>query len=270
MPVVNYVAIDGLNLYYKDEAKMKEAGFKDYAAFVKAAFTAIQDHAEENDWLPVYWNLADEPLGADLKRGAENAAAYRQAFPKGPPYFTGASSFIGGKETDPHYLLSKELHVANWNLHDEESVKLVQKAGGDWAFYNGGNRWTYGVYMYKAAKEYKMKFRVAWHWNNVAGDPYYALDCREDDYAWCNSSPDGELIPSVTFERLREGLDDYRRMLTLARLAREKKGTAAATAGEKVLRDILGAFRLGQRELTGAASYGELRGRLDGAIEKLR
>lgn len=270
MPVVNYVAIDGLNLYYKDEAKMKEAGFKDYAAFVKATFKAIQDHADENNWLPVYWNLADEPIGADLKRGAENAAAYRQAFPKGPPFFTGASSFTGSKETDPHYVLSKELHVANWNLHDEASVKMIHDAGCDWSFYNGGNRWTYGVYMYKAAKEYKMKFRVAWHWNNVAGDPYYALDCREDDYAWCNSSPDGDLIPSVQFERLREGIDDYRRMLTLARLASEKKGSAEAAAGEKVLRDILGAFRLGQRELTGAASYGELRGRLDEAIEKLR
>ena len=38
-----------------------------------------------------------------------------------------------------------------------------------------------------------MKFRVSWHWNVVAGDPYYALDCREDDYAWCNASPDGRL-----------------------------------------------------------------------------
>jgi hypothetical protein len=53
--------------------------------------------------------------------------------------------------------------------------------------------------------------------NIVAGDPYYALDCREDDYAWCNSSPAGDLIPSVHFEQLREGLDDYRRLLTLTR-----------------------------------------------------
>ena len=98
-------------------------------------------------------------------------------------------------------------------------MKLLHDAGGDWAFYNGGNRWTYGVYMYKAAKQYGMKFRLSWHWNAAAGDPYYALDCREDDYAWCNSSPDGELIPAVQFERLREGLGDYRRLLTLARLA---------------------------------------------------
>jgi hypothetical protein len=44
----------------------------------------------------------------------------------------------------------------------------------------------------------------------VAGDLYDALDCREDDDAWCNSSPDGPLIPAIHFEQLRESLDDYR------------------------------------------------------------
>ena len=110
----------------------------------------------------------------------------------------------------------------DWNDHDEASVNLLHQVGGDWAFYNGGNRWTYGTYMYKAAKQFGMKFRLSWHWNVVAGDPYYALDCREDDFAWCNASPDGRLIPSVEFERLREGLDDYRRLLTLSRLATEQ------------------------------------------------
>ena len=76
--------------------------------------------------------------------------------------------------------------------------------------------------------QFDMKFRLSWHWNATAGDPYYALDCREDDYAWCNSGPHGELIPSVHFEQLREGLDDYRRLVTLARLATEQAGLAAA------------------------------------------
>ena len=105
---------------------------------------------------------------------------------------------------------------------------LLRRAGTGWAFYNGGNRWTFGTYMYKAAKQFDMKFRLSWHWNVVAGDPYYALDCREDDYAWCNASPEGELIPSLHFERdIREGVDDYRYLLTLARLADEKRDAAA-------------------------------------------
>jgi hypothetical protein len=38
--------------------------------------------------------------------------------------------------------------------------------------------------MYKAAKRHEMKFPLSWDWNAVAGDPFYALDCHEDAYAW--------------------------------------------------------------------------------------
>ncbi len=51
--------------------------------------------------------------------------------------------------------------------------------------------------MYKAVKRFDMRFRIAWHWNCTAGDPFYAMDCREEDYAWCQSAPDGKLIPRL-------------------------------------------------------------------------
>jgi hypothetical protein len=221
----------------------------------------------------VYFNLGDEPDGDALVRSAENAEAYRRAFPKGPPYFTAASSFTGSNQRAPAFRLAKALHVADWNGHDEASVGLIHQVGGDWAFYNGGNRWTYGTYMYKAAKQYGMKFRLAWHWNVVAGDPYYALDCREDDYAWCNSSPDGRLIPSVEFERLREGLDDYRRLLTLSRLARENPGNPAAKVARGLIETRLAAFHLGQRDhdaLFPPEDWSGFRHQVDDAIEALR
>ena len=68
---------------------MKAAGFKDYAAFIRAVYSEVQKHADAKAGLPVYYNLGDEPIGDDLLRAAENAEAYRRAFPKGPPYFTG-------------------------------------------------------------------------------------------------------------------------------------------------------------------------------------
>jgi hypothetical protein len=270
MPVVSYCQMDGLNTYFRDAAAMQAAGMDDYSQFIHALFSTVQTHAQEAEWLPVYWNIGDEPIGDDLTRSAENAEAYRQAFPTGPPLFTAASSFSGSDATDPHFRLSRALHVADWNLHDEASVKLLHDAGGDWAFYNGGNRWTYGIYMYKAAHQFGMKFRLSWHWNATAGDPYYALDCREDDYAWCNSGPHGELIPSVHFEQLREGLDDYRRMATLARLAKERQGSPAAQDAQRLLDRILSAFKLGDRELTGWPNFSALRAELDAAIDRLR
>ncbi len=245
MPLVTYCEFGGLNLYYKDEAAMQAAGFSDYSKFIRAIFSAIQQHADAAGWLPVYWNIADEPVGDDVLRAAENATAYRAAFPKGPPLFTGATSFDSAKADDPHFLFARQLHVPSMNGHNEPSIEMLHKAGSGWAFYNGGNRWTYGIYMYKAVKQFGMKFRLSWHWNATAGDPYYALDCREDDYAWCNANADGELIPSLNFEReLRSGITDYRYLLTLARLASEKHDAA----GEALVARRLAAFQLGQRD----------------------
>jgi len=274
LAVVSYGGgVSGFNAYYQDTAQMNAAGLKDYSAFIKAVYTEIQKHADQQGWIPVYYNLGDEPIGDDLTRSAENAEAYRKAFPKGPPFFTAASSFSGNNRQDPHFRLSKALHVADWNLHDEASVNLLHAAGSDWAFYNGGNRWTFGDYMFRAAHQFNMKFRVSWHWNCVAGDPYYALDCREDDYAWCNASPDGQLIPAIHFEQLRQGLGDYRRLLTLSRLAKEKPGTPAARSAEKLIQDRLSSFKLGQRDhdsLFGPDDWSVFRGKLDDAIEAMR
>jgi hypothetical protein len=270
MPVVTYTDFVGLNLYYQDEAAMKAAGFSDYSQFIQALFTPIDEHARSVGWLPVYWNLGDEPIGDDLRRAAENAEAYRAAFPQGPPNFTAATSFDSAKSDDPHFRFGKALHAANVNGHNEESVRMLQRAGGGWAFYNGGNRWTYGVYLYKAAKQFDMKFRLSWHWNAVAGDPYYALDCREDDYAWCNTNADGELVPSISFEReMREGLDDYCYLLTLARLAEERNDVA----GRTLIAERMAAFKLGQREhdqLFPVSDWREFRLKMAEAIARLR
>jgi hypothetical protein len=238
----------GVDSQYEDSEQLKNSGISNYSAFVKVIYDAIQQHAQDNQWLPVYWNLVDEPVGDDLLRSIKNVQAYRDAFPKGPPFFTGASSFKGNAQNSPHFKLANSFHVVSLNDHDEEGVRLLQKNGTDWAFYNGANRWTYGEYLYKAAKQFDMKFRLSWHWNISAGDPYYALDSREDDYAWFHTNPSGQLIPEVSFERLAMGLVDYRMLLTLKRLAKEQKGTAAAIAAEEIIATRLSKFKLGQRD----------------------
>jgi hypothetical protein len=263
----------GLDAYHQDLGKMKEAGFSDYSAFVKAIYVAIDRHAQEKEWLPVYWNLGDEPLGDALPASIENAKAYRKAFPHGPPFFTAATNLYTHDANDEYFELAKTLHVATLNLHDETAVKLLAGAGGAWAYYNGGSRWTYGAYLYKAVREFGVKFRLAWHWNSVAGDPYYALDCREDDYAWANATPDRRLVPSVEFLRIAAGLDDYRHLLTLARLAKAKPGTPAATRAEALIRNRMAAFRLGQLDhdaLFGVDDWAAWRRQLADAIEGLQ
>jgi hypothetical protein len=118
-----------------------------------------------------------------------------------------------------------------------------------------------------------MKFRLSWHWNASAGDPYYALDCREDDYSWCSSNANMDLIPTIHFEReIREGIDDYRYVLTLARLVREKPTHPAAEAAKRLIDDKLASFKLGERDHDAKWPTGEFRAyrlQLAEAIEKL-
>jgi hypothetical protein len=265
--------VSGFQAYNIDASAMADAGFQDYSQFIRAVYSEVQKHADAQGWLPVYYNIGDEPLGDDLIRSAENAEAYRKAFPKGPPLFTAASSFTGTDRTDPHLRLAKALHVVSWNEHDEEGVKLLHELGSGWAFYNGGDRWTFGDYMYKATKQFGMKFRINWHWNASAGDPYYPLDCREDDYSWCAGTPDGQLLPTVYFEQLREGLDDYRRLVTLARLIKEKPNSPAAQAGRQLLDQRMDSFKLNQRDhdaLFSPSDWIDFRRKVDNAIEAMR
>jgi hypothetical protein len=251
--VVNYNGgIQGFNNYFIDEAAMKAAGFDNYVDFLRAVLVPVAEHAKAAGWLPVAFNLCDEPLGDALAPAAQNARAWREAAP--PSLLTtGATSVVSPKPDDPHLPLARALRIANLTLHDEAAVQDIQKAGGEWAYYNDGRRWTFGTYMFKAAQQHDMKFRLSWHWNATAGDPYYALDSREDDYSWCATNANGELIPSIHFERdIREGIDDYRYMLTLSRLLREKPNHRTASTARQLLDLKLASFRLGDRNPGGA------------------
>jgi hypothetical protein len=271
--VVNYNGgIVGFNNYAIDEAAMRAAGFDNYVEFLHVILTAVDTHAKQAGWLPVAFNLCDEPQGEDAKAAAANARAWKEAAPPGMRT-TGATSVETVSADDPHLALARALRIPNLNLHSEAAIKAIKEAGSEWAFYNGGNRWTFGTYMFKCAQQYGMRFRLSWHWNVAAGDPYYALDSREDDYAWVATNARRELIPTIHFERdIREGIDDYRYMLTLSRLLREKPNHPEATNARKLLADKLASFALGERDHEAKwplSEYRDYRRKLAEAIEKL-
>ncbi len=269
--VVNYNGgIQGFDNYHIDTDAMKAAGFDKYTHFLRAVLTPIAAHARAANWLPVAFNLCDEPIGDAVASATDNARAWREAAP--PEIITtGATSVESSDANDPQLKLAQALKIANLSNHSVASIKAIHDGGGDWSYYNDGSRWTMGTYMFKAARDYNMKFRLEWHWNEAQGDPYYALDSREDDYSWVSTNARGDLISTIKLERdMREGIDDYRYIETLARLLKEKPNHAGAQAARKLLDDEMASFQLGERSPKGPMSdFSAFRFKVAQAIEQM-
>jgi len=268
MPILSYCGFNGLNIYKQDLDAMKAAGFKDYSEFLKAVFTAVQKHADENNWLPVYYVLGDEPAGKeDILAATENAKAYHKAFPSGPPWFTLFDSCVATDPDNPHLQLASNYHAVAWGGFGEGSVNALHKLGGQFGMYNWFTRWGYGSHLFKAVKQFDCKFLVSWHWNCAGGDPYFGLDNREDDFCWVNATPDGRLMSTPVFERVREGMTDYRCLITLDRLAREKADTPAGKEARALINKRMASFELGF--IDGLKDDSAFRVKLTEAIDKI-
>ena len=242
----------GTNLGYKmygvqggpDEAFAKNAGFADMDSFLKALYGQIEEHAKANNWLPIAWNLCDEPIGDKAKWAARNAEAHQAVVKElGLTFstFTGATSMETSNPNDEvHRDLVKALNMPMLDRHDEGAIQLIHDAGHKFAYYNNGNRWTFGRYMKALVVHYGLSYRTNWHFNAVAGDPYYALDTREDDYCWYNTDENQTMVPSLALlQQMQPGLNDYRYLSTLQRLLKEKADSPAAATARKVYDDQL-------------------------------
>jgi len=203
-------------------------GFPDAATLLRTLYQAVDRHAVERNWLPVAWNLCDEPVDAALESAAVSAAQHRAAG-EGlqRTRFMGCTSMRGAKADDSHGRLVAALPMPTLNLHDAAALDAIKKAGNPFAFYNGGSRWTYGRYMKMLVNKHGMALRLTWHFNVVAGNPYYALDCREDDYCWYNGTVGGALRPNLRFlQQMQPGLNDYRYLTTLETLLEQRRDHA--------------------------------------------
>jgi len=224
-----------------DAGAAKAVGFVDAESFLKAVYSAIDKHALASHWLPVAWNICDEPLEDAAKGAAANAMAHRKAG-EGLKLttFMGATSLEGDNPGNPHYNLVKVLPMPSLGNHDESSLEVVRAAGNRLSYYNDGNRWTYGRYMKMLVLKHNLALRLSWHFNVAAGDPYYALDSREDDYCWYNTDTRQRMVPSVLFlGQIMPGLNDYRYLNTLQRLLRDKQYHPGATRAQRVLNTIM-------------------------------
>ena len=88
-----------------------------------------QDHARRNEWIPVYFNLADEPSARPDPFGRK-CRGIPAAFPKGPPYFTAASSFTGNDPQNPHFRLSRAFTSPPGTITTKPRLNCFTRSGG--------------------------------------------------------------------------------------------------------------------------------------------
>ncbi|MFZ4775164.1 MAG: hypothetical protein ACOYM3_07370 [Terrimicrobiaceae bacterium] len=222
----------GYNLYLGPNQKDADhAGVATPQDLANKMFQEIDDHAKANNWVPVAYNLCDEPIGAQIPVAVGTAKIHREAA-KGleRTTFMGATSMTGNDPKDSHYELVQTLPMPALTLFDEDSLGVIKGAGNAFAYYNGGSRWTFGFYMKMLKDRHALALRLNWHFNVAVGNPYYALDCREDDYCWFNTNVRGDMVPSLSFlQEMVPGLNDYRRLLELdSQLALAKKALAGS------------------------------------------
>lgn len=224
-----------------DVQAARRAGFADMKSFLSALYGAIDRHAVQSNWLPVAWNLCDEPVAAAIPPAVKNALAHREAGAGlKRTFFMGATSMRGDDPKDPHYPLVRALPIPSLNGHDEKSLAVLRQAGNRFHFYNGSDRWTYGRYMKMLVVRHEMVMRLVWHFHVCVGDPYYALDCREDDYCWFNTDAEMRLVPSMRFlAEIQPGLNDYRYLTTLQRLLAARANHPAAGEAKKTFEAMM-------------------------------
>jgi len=275
--ISSYGASLGYNMYGDgnglDTAFARKAGFADCESFFHELYGQIEQHATANHWLPIAWNLCDEPLGEAAVASARNAALHdkvARALNLKLQTFTGATSMEGADPGNTHYGLVTALSMPALNGHDAASIKLLQEKGHKFSFYNDGNRWTYGRYMKALAVNQGLTYRVTWHLNAIAGNPYYALDCREDDYCFYNTDENQVLVPSLTLlGQILPGLNDYRYLTTLQRLLQEKANSPAAAAARQVYQEQVNLVPGKDRKAPGAEVFARDRAAVTQAIRML-
>ncbi len=225
--------IAGFDPYRVDQDTASQYG-RTFEGFLQDVYGRVESHAADASWLPVTWNLGDEPRGEGIDTAVELASAYSAAVP-------GVSTSLFYSATDPDGPESALFPLIDYSLlngHSESSVQAILAAGNRWGLYNTGDRFAFGYYLAKA-RQHGCSGQYEFALQSVGSDPYYPLDAREDDLCMLYTTSSGELIPVVRFERIKEGVDDYRYIQTLRRLMEANPGTLQAEYAEMFLNAVM-------------------------------
>jgi hypothetical protein len=219
---------------------------KSFKELLKIVWSAVKEHGERNNWLPVVHVFTDEPRTVESARAqVELMKAYREAVPFvkiGGLY----SVHWGDREIDLAIQdIFKTLAWSGLNKHVQTDLDKAKEFGREIYIYNQANsRYGFGAYQW-AEMSKGVKGRIQWALLALHGYQYFSLDGREPDTAMINWGRN-EIYPTIYLQRCREGADDFRFAVTLANLAEQKKGILESMAAKEFLESVSKKIGVGQ------------------------
>ena len=203
-------------------AAARKHGFADGDAILKATYGTANEICKQRGLPEPLFSFGDEPgTQPEMDKLLTLYANVRKA---------GAHGYICYSTShDLTRPLLDVLRVSSLNQAPLGDIQRAQKAGNTvWLNNQGRNRWAYGAYMWKAHAA-GIEAYQQFLYNGPHVDPYYPLDSIEDEESMVYPDREGILRPRLDYERIRQGLNDYRTLLLLKTLC-EKAGAKGAAA----------------------------------------
>jgi hypothetical protein len=212
---------------------------KPFPELLKIVWSAVRDHAKEANWLPILYEMTDEPrVLAQAQSQLELMRLYREHVPF---VNIGGSYSVRWDGKTPFDLavqeIFKTLAWSSLNLHTQADLDKAKDLGKAIHIYNqGSSRFYFGAYHW-AEMHKGVRGRMQWHVLALHGYQFFDLDGREPDTAMINWTSNG-IVPSIHLARCREGADDFRYAVTLWNLAQKQEETPAGKAAIAWLEDV--------------------------------
>ncbi|HLX62003.1 MAG TPA: hypothetical protein VKX17_12045 [Planctomycetota bacterium] len=200
---------------------------------------AVDAHAKQANWLPVMYDMVDEPRVAEAAR---EQLALLELYRKHAPFVDiGGSYSVDWKKNDAFETVVQDIFkTLNWsslNVHTQTDLDKARELNKRLYIYNQGtSRYSFGAYQWSEFRK-GIRGRMQWHLLALHGWQFFNLDGREPDAAMINWGRN-EVIPTLNLARCREGADDFRFAVTLWNLAEKKKDLPAARAAQEWLDGI--------------------------------
>lgn len=173
---------------------------------------------------PFIYNFTDEASGYSqmVERDEQRAKLLRTHYP-----FLRTGGFSHSiKSGEYGYGLNLRMTDISLSSVTREQVQALKEKGVRWGLYNAAigsfdvGRSTFGEALF-TARYYGASHRLAWHLTGAQNYPYYDLDGRENDAMMLYPRTDGQLHMALKLEWATQGLEDYRLLLLLERVAQQ-------------------------------------------------